>query len=220
MPASRMRAALLGVGAVEADHDRRAQLDPAERLDDALGHLLAAGDAAEDVDEDGLHVLVEVDHLERRGHHVGVGAAADVEEVGGAAADLVDDVERAHRQAGAVGDDADGAVEADVLQVLLAGQLLALVELLGGPVLVPLRVAERGVVVEADLGVEGVHLAVGREDQRVDLGQVAVALGEAAVQLDQDVGGAVDGRRVELGVDRTAGGRRRSTARRPGRCGA
>ena len=70
--------------------------------------------------------------------------------------------------------------------------LLALVELLGGPVLVPLGMAERGVVVEADLGVEGVHLAVGPQDQRVDLGQVAVALGEAAVQLDEDVGGAVD----------------------------
>ena len=51
------------------------------------------------------------------------------------------------------------AVEADVLQALLLGQLLALVELLGGPELVPLRMAERGVVVEADLGVEGVHLA-------------------------------------------------------------
>ena len=87
-------ATLLGVRAVEADHDRRPQVDAAHRLDDALGDLLAAGDAAEDVDEDGLHVLVEVDHLERPGHHVGVGAAADVEEVGRRAADLVDDVER------------------------------------------------------------------------------------------------------------------------------
>ena len=50
-------APFFGVGAVEADHDRRPQLDPAERLDDAVGHLLAAGDAAEDVDEDALHVL-------------------------------------------------------------------------------------------------------------------------------------------------------------------
>ena len=168
-----------------------------------------------------LHVLVEVDHLERAGHHVGVGAAADVEEVGGRAADLVDDVERAHRQPGAVGDDADRAVEADVLQVLLRGQLLALVELLGGAELVPLGVAEGGVVVEADLGVEGVHLAVGLEDQRVDLGQVAVALGEAAVELDEDVGGAVE-RRLGSSLASTAGlaGRRRRRARRPGRCGA
>src|SRR4051794_18458363 len=138
-------AALLGVGAVEADHDGRPQLDPAEALDDPVGDVLAAGDAAEDVDEDRADVLVVVDDVEGGGHHVGAGAAADVEEVGGAAADLVDDVERAHGEAGAVGDDPDRAVEADVLEVLLLGQLLALVEHLGLAVLLPLRVAEGGV---------------------------------------------------------------------------
>src|SRR5262245_48047725 len=56
--------ALLGVGAVEPDDDRRPQLDSAHRLDDALGDLLAARDPAEDVDEDRLDALVEVDHLE------------------------------------------------------------------------------------------------------------------------------------------------------------
>ena len=96
--------------------------------------------------------------VERLDELVGVGAAADVEEVGGRAADLVDDVERAHGEPGAVGDDADRAVEPDVLQVGLVGGLLAVVALLGGLVGVPL-VAERGVVVEGDLGVEGVDLA-------------------------------------------------------------
>ena len=85
---------------------------------------------------------------------------------------------------------------------MLAGHLLAFVELLGGPVLVPLGMTERGVVVEADLGIEGVHAAVGAQDQRVDLGEIAVAFGEAAVQLDQDVGRTVDRRRVrEIGID-------------------
>ena len=93
------------------------------------------------------------------GHHVGVRAAADVEEVGRRAAHLVDDVDRAHRQPGAVGDDADVAVEPDVLQALVVRGLLALVAHLGGVVLRPTRVAERGVVVEGHLGVERVHLA-------------------------------------------------------------
>ena len=185
-----------------------------------VGHLLATGDTAEDVDQDALHLLVEVDHFQRRRHHVGVGAAADVEEVGRAAADLVDDVEGAHRQPGAVGDDADRAVETDVLQVVLACQLLTLVELFRRPVLVPLGMAERGVVVEADLGVEGVHPTVGPQDQRVDLGEIAVALGEASVQLDQDLGGAVDCSPGSTWRRRTAGGHRPATTRRPGRCGA
>ena len=133
-----------------------------------------------------------IDHVERCRHHVGAGATADVEEVGGLSTDLVDDVERAHGEPGAVGDDADVAVETDVLEVLLLGQPLAVVEHLGRLPLRPFRMAERGVAVEADLGVEGVHLAVGPEDQRVDLGEVAVALGEAAVQLDDHRGDAVD----------------------------
>src|SRR5690606_6589455 len=77
------RPALLGVGPVEADDDGGPQVDALERLDDAVGPLLATGDAAEDVHEDGLHALVEVDDLERGRHHVGRGAAADVQEVGG-----------------------------------------------------------------------------------------------------------------------------------------
>ena len=165
-------------------------------------------------------VLVEVDHLERSGHHVGVGAAADVEEVGGGAADLVDDVERRHGEPGAVGDDADRPVEADVLQVLLLGQLLALVEFLGGAERLPLGVAERGVAVEGDLRVERVHLTGRLEDQRVDLGEVAVALGEAAVQLHEDVGGAVERPLGQLGVDARLAGGGRDRARRPGRCAA
>ena len=52
-----------------------------------------------------------------------------------------------------------------------------------------------------DLRVERVHLAGRLEDQRVDLGEVAVALGEAAVQLHQDVGRAVERTLGQLGVD-------------------
>ena len=117
------------------------------------------------------------------------------------APDLVDDVERRHRQPGPVGDDPHRTLEPDVLQVVLAGELLALVELLRGAELVPLRMAEGGVVVEADLGVEGVHTAVRSQDQRVDLGEVAVALCEAAVELYEHVGDTIDGDVVDPGVD-------------------
>ena len=105
-----------------------------ERLHDAVRDFFALGDAAEDVDEDRPHVRVVVDDLERARHDVGVRAAADVEEVRRAAADLVDDVDRAHREPGAVGDDADRAVEPDVLEALLVGELLARVVHLGGVV--------------------------------------------------------------------------------------
>ena len=49
------RASLLGVRPVQPDHDRHRGLDPIERAEHPLGHQVAAGDAAEDVDEHGPH---------------------------------------------------------------------------------------------------------------------------------------------------------------------
>ena len=76
--------------------------------------------------------------------------------------------------------------EADVVEALLLGHLLARVNVRVVLVLLPLGVAERGVLVERHLGVECVHLALGGEDQRVDLGQVTVAFHVAVVEADQE----------------------------------
>ena len=97
-----------------------------ERGDDAVGDRVARGDAAEDVDEHAADLRVAQDDLEAVGHDLCGGAAADVEEVGRLhAAELLagvgDDVERGHDEARAVADDADLAVELDVVEVLLLG---------------------------------------------------------------------------------------------------
>ena len=83
----------------------------------------------------------------------------------------------------------------------------SVVELLGRLELLPLGMAELGVAVEAHLGVERVDLALRLEDQRVDLGEVAVALGVAAVEEDEDLGDAVQ--RVRVDARRLGGGPRR-----------
>src|SRR6478736_4601438 len=120
---------LVRVVAVETDDERLVDRvtvlrDQLERLDDAVGDLVARGDATEDVHEDALDGRVAEDDLEAVGHDLRRGAATDVEEVRGLdAAELLtgvrDDVERAHDQAGAVADDADLAVELDVVEALL-----------------------------------------------------------------------------------------------------
>ena len=149
--------------------------------DDAVGDGVAGGDPAEDVDEDALHGRVAQDDVQPVGHDLGRGAAADVEEVGRLdAAELLtgvgDDVQGAHDQAGAVADDADLAVELDVVEVLLLGRGLERVG--GGGVLERgvLGLPEVGVLVEGDLGVEREDGAVGRLGQRVDLDQRGVLL--------------------------------------------
>ena len=92
--------------------------------DDPLGDLVAAGDATEDVEEDRGHLRVGLDHFQRVDDRLGFGAAAGVEEVGRGAARLGDDVERRHAETGAVGEDADVAVELDVGEALLLRHLL------------------------------------------------------------------------------------------------
>ena len=54
--------AQIDVGALEADHQRHAQVDLARRGDDALGDHVAAHDAAEDVDQDALDLGVGEQH--------------------------------------------------------------------------------------------------------------------------------------------------------------
>ena len=105
-----------------------------------------------------------------------VRAAAGVEEVRRRAARLGDHVERRHDQAGAVAEDADVAVELDVLDALLLGAALDRVFVLGVRELLVLGVAVERVPVQRDLRVERLHLPLGRDDQRVDLGERRVLL--------------------------------------------
>ena len=197
---------LLGVGAVEPDDQRHADVDLLRGLDDALGDLVAAGDAAEDVEEDRDDLLVGGDHLERVDDRLGLGAAAGVEEVGGLAAGLRDHVEGRHAEPGAVAEDADVAVELHVGEALLLRHPLlrvldeALLEV--GEVLVA---EERGVV-DRHLGVEGDHVAVLGHDQRVDLDQGRVALVEGGVELHQHLGGLLAGVLGDAGVGDQRGG--------------
>ena len=63
-----------------------------------------------------FHVRIGKQNAERFGHLFGIRAAADVEEIGRLAAVQLDEIHRAHRQAGAVHQAADRAVELHVAQ--------------------------------------------------------------------------------------------------------
>src|SRR5207248_10637039 len=80
---------------------------------------VAAQNAAEDVDEDGLDVPVGHEDLERVANLLGVRSAADVEEVRRLASRQLDDVHRRHGEAGAVDHAPDVAVEVNVVEGIL-----------------------------------------------------------------------------------------------------
>ncbi len=177
-------------------------------MHDPVGHRVTCGDAAEDVDEHALHVRVGKDDLQTVRHHLGRGATADVQEVRGTnrsrtrvqlLAGVGDDVERRHDQAGAVADDADLALELDVVEVLLLGPGFQRVS---GFLVLERRVVgvpELGVLVQADLAVERKDRPVRCLHQRVDLDQCGVLRGESGPQLLQDVDHLVADGRLEPG---------------------
>ena len=135
------------------DHRHVALLDR-PGLDQAARHLVAAGDAAEDVDQDRVDLRVGQDDPHRRRDLVGPRPAADVEEVGRLAAGPLDEVHRGHRQARAVDHAADRAVELDERQPGLARLAVGRVLLVGVAQRLELGVARERRVVERDLGVE------------------------------------------------------------------
>ena len=155
-------------------------------LDDPASDLVAARDAAEDVDEDRPDVRVVEDDPERGGHAIRLGAAADVEEVRRLATGKLDKVHRRHRQARPVDHAPDRAVELDEADAGLAGGDLRWLLLVEVAHRLELRVARERRVVEDDLRVEREQPAVIGDDQRVDLGQVGVRFDEGPIQPAHD----------------------------------
>ena len=151
-----------------------------------------------------LDLVVGQDHLDGRDDRVGLRAAAGVEEVRRRAADLGDDVERRHHEPGAVAEDPDVAVELDVRQAALLGHLL--LRVLGRRVAQRrvVGMAEQRVVVERDLRVERAQLALGRDDQRVDLDEHRVLGHERLVELGEHRSGRADEVLRDAGVEREA----------------
>ena len=96
---------------------------------------------------------------------------------------MLDDVHRGHREAGAVDEAGDIAVEGDVGEAELRGfDFLGvfLVEVAEGD---HVRVAEEGVVVERHLGVEGEELTFLRDQERVHFDHRAILLPVEMVEL-------------------------------------
>ncbi len=135
------------------------------------GQRVAAQNAAEDVDQHGLHARIGEQNAEGVLHLVGAGAAAHVQEIGGAAAGVLDDVHGRHGQAGAVHHAAHRAIQLDVVQAEARGLHFERVLFVQVAQLDQILVPVQRVVIQGDLGVERVDLAVRGEDERIDFGQ-------------------------------------------------
>src|SRR5918993_4767949 len=176
-------ASLFGVRAVEPDDDGEREPCPLYGRQQPPRHLVAACYAAEDVEEHAPDLFVGGDDIEGGRDLLGVCPAANVAEVGRFAAGLGDDVQRAHHQPSPVAQDADVAVEFDVLQPDLLRPFLQRVcgfdVVQPGYVFMPVKTG----VVHRYLGVQRQDAPLRRNDERVDLHQVRVETFEGIVQV-------------------------------------
>ena len=123
---------------------------------------------------------------ERVDHAFGIAAAAEVAEVRRAPACERDHVERRHDEAGSVAEDPDLAVELHVRDALLARRPFLGRHRVEIAHLRDVGMPEERSVVDGELRVERLDLAVGRDDQRVDLREHRVGRHERLVELPDD----------------------------------
>src|SRR5215203_6517566 len=175
-------ASLFGVRTVEPDDDGEGEPRPLYGRQQPPRHLVAAGYAAEDVEEHAPDLFVGGDDIEGGRDLLGVGPATDVAEVGGFSAGLGDDVQRAHHQPRPVAEDADVAVELDVLKPDLLRPFLLRVCGLDvvqpGYVFMPVQTG----VIHRYLRVQRQDAPLPGNDERVDLDQASVETLEGFVQ--------------------------------------
>ncbi len=180
------------VGSFQSYDQRYLEGDLLGGFDYAGGDDVAFHDAAEDVDQDPFDVFVGEDQLEGFGDALNGGSAPDIQEVGRVAAVMLDDVHGGHGQSGSVDQAADVAVERDVGEVMLGCFDFVGVFFVVVAHVAQFGVAEDGVVVKAEFGVEADQVFFGGDYQRVDFQHGAVAGDEGFVESPQYRDGFVD----------------------------
>ena len=101
--------AFVYVGSFHPNHNRHRQLHLLRGLHHTLSQDIAAKNSAEDIDQNPLDLAVAENDAESVFHHFGIGAAADIEEVGRLGTGLLDDIHGGHGQARTVDHVADVA---------------------------------------------------------------------------------------------------------------
>ena len=108
-----------GVGSFQSNHHRNFETNFPARFHKGIGDQIALGDAAEDVDQNPLHLRIGQDNPEGFACAFRSNAAADIEKVCRLPAMMFDDAHRSHRQPGTVHKAADVAVELNEVEVRL-----------------------------------------------------------------------------------------------------
>ena len=127
----------------------------------------------------------------------GARAAGGVGKIRRRQAGIREQIDQRHAEAGAGGEQCHAAVELHQREAAVGGAALerrhgGTLELRGQQG-VPVAMAEAGIVVEHQLGIERGHLAVRGDGERIDLGELGVLGDEQPVELGREAGERTQG---------------------------
>src|SRR4029077_12128874 len=170
------------VSPFHAHHDGNLELQIFCGGDHARSEDVAAQDAAEDVDEDGAHAWIThqdaksvLDLLQRA-------AAADIQEIRGRPAGVLNDVHGGHGQTSSVDHAGHAAVEFDVIESVFGGFHFEGILFVQIAQFAKIRMTEEGVVIKSHLGVERNQFAIAGKHARINLQQGGIGVDEGAIE--------------------------------------
>ncbi len=167
---------------MHAHHQRHFDAQLPGGIHHPLGQHITTHDTAENIDQHALDALIGEQDAEGVGDLRLICAAADIEEVSRLAAINFDDVHGRHRQAGAIHHTCDVTAEGNIRQIELARLHFARILFIGIAQSEDIFLAKEGVAVEVHFCIEGQHLSLLGENQRIDLSQRCVALVIGAIE--------------------------------------
>ena len=151
-----------------------------------MGDGRASRDPAEDIHEDGFDIRIRENDPERFGDLLGVGTPADVEEVRGSPAVVLDDVHGRHGEPCPIDQATDVSFEFDEAQAAVGGSEFRGLFLGLIAQFLDIRMAIQRVVIEGDFPIEGDHLVVFGDHQRVDLGHRAIEFDKEVAKFPEE----------------------------------
>src|SRR5437660_10061996 len=155
------------------------------------GERVHAQDAAKNVNQHRLHVLVAQQNLKSVRDLLGVRSAAYVQKIRGHATGVLDDVHSRHRKTGAVHHAAHVAIQLDVVEAVFRS--LHFQRIFFGDVaqLAQIGMTKQSVVVEIDLRIEREEAPIDGRDEGIDFHQRTVGAFEDFVEAGHELHGLI-----------------------------
>jgi len=153
---------LLGVGSAKSANQSLFKTDYLGGLDDTLCQFVAFQNASENVDQQGFDFRMLVQNLESGSNLVHAGSSSDIQEIGGLASVLLNNVHSSHSQSRTIHHAANISIQGHIIKSGIYSNLLVRVDFFGSQTALlhghQFGLPEFGVIVHIEFAVDAVKL--------------------------------------------------------------